>query len=106
MTTIRRDAHLTQLMELVEVITIMSCLALFTDFVWCIHDITINGCSTIMVMIVSSLLTAFVITFLALYRYHRLAVKRILKERMIEKLKICKKCAKHRSETSIKRKGA
>lgn len=104
MTTLRRDVHLTQLMELIEVITIMGCLALFTDSVWCLHDMLLNGFTFGMVLIFISLSTSFIITFLALCRYHKLAVKRILKERLAEKLDIKKRAAKR--NIAIKRKGA
>jgi hypothetical protein len=105
MTTLKRDVHLTQLMELIEVITIMSCLALFTDAIWCLHDmVTGHGFTIGMMLIFISLTTAFIITFLALCRYHKIGVKRVLKERLEQKLKVNKKCAKHRIET--KQKGA
>lgn len=102
MTTLRRDVHLTQLMELIEVITIMGCLALFTDSVWCLHDMLLNGFTFGMILIFVSLATCSTITFLALVRYHKLAVQRILKERLAEKLKVNRKYAKHKMTTKQK----
>lgn len=96
MNTFKKNAHLSQLKELVEVITIMSCLALLTDSIWCLHDIIVNGLSCIMAIILLSLTISTVITFLAVCRYHKTAVKRILKERLKIQLELNKKSIKRK----------
>lgn len=93
--SIKAQAHILAMKELIELITMAACLALISDTLWLIRDITVNGFTWGLFCIGAGLLAATSITMIGLWNYHKSHVRSILKERLQEKLKIRKIKEKH-----------
>lgn len=87
---IKAKAHYQAALELLEVMSIASLIALIADAIWIIRDISVNGLTLGLGIVGVLLWIALIIMGYGVYKYHVKAVKKILHEMMEQKVKINK----------------
>lgn len=80
MNKIKIRAHYRAAIELLELMSIASLIALLADAVWIIRDIWVTGYTPCLGFIATLLITASILMFIGVYKYHIKAVKQILRE--------------------------
>lgn len=85
----RNEAHLQAVIELVELISIASLIALYGDALWIVRDMITNGITPCLAIICILLWTATGLMTIGVYKYHMKAVEKFLRRKTrVERRKV------------------
>ena len=96
--SIKSRVHISVLTTEFEFISIFACVALLSDFVWVLHDISTNGFSITYAIVSTGLFISLLGTIYICYTHHKKFFKLQLKSKLQEELKIHKRKAKQGSK--------
>ena len=83
---IKIRAHYQAAIELLELMSLASLIALLADAIWIVRDITVNGLTSGLFVVGVLLWTAFIMMAVGVYKYHIKAVKKILQDLLASKI--------------------